>query len=695
MIQKRNGDPLLRGGGWVNLDDPAKRQRLTEEPVSSSSKLSSPNTKLNARSPNPVPQGATTPRGECRYGSKCYRRNEAHLVQFCHKLLEEAYGLMKTANDFTRLPRNFDLRDGDEDALIEQAVILRDAGFQTQNQSETCLEASSSRSNNLSKPVAKSSGSDGDPWNGSISNLSEERRRKYREQKEKIQNAVVMTRESKNIDAKAKTTSSDGKKNSWSMAQKWENSCPFNVFLTKVRDVPEEVDGVVSANFPDLFEASLGDVKALCHINYMVETNWFFDQSIRAGLEGKPTWLIYGDESKELEEATKAFPWLKPFRAKSPFPFGHHHTKMSIVQYTDSSVRFMIYTANLVESDWDNRTQGIWISPKCPKLPSGSSPSFGESPTNFRTDILQYLSTYPVKASAAWRDVIKSIDCSEIKLVFLFLFYMYNVHPCLAIETLLPMNIDCNNYGHVVIIRVFFIGSVPITSQSNFNGFQFGIKKMEKILKSFEMETEPNWPLIAQCSSIGTLGGNADDWLTSEFATALAGKDRRILGPINLVYPTEQNVKGSFDGILGGGCLPYSALTHMKQKWLRSHFCQWKAGCSGRSRAPPHIKSYSRCSPDQTKLAWFLLTSANLSKAAWGKLSKNSDRLSIMSWEAGVLFIPELLCSSKYFTVADKDANKSTSRFPLYFDMPLTKYDKKDVPWYFEMLKLAMSADSD
>ncbi|ODM92706.1 putative tyrosyl-DNA phosphodiesterase [Orchesella cincta] len=623
---------------WVNPDAPAKRQRLNPPTVTS-------------------PNSRNTIRGECRYGSKCYRRNEAHLVQFRHDLLEKAYGLMKAAGDFTRLPQHFNLEDGDENAILDQAIILRDAGFETPSKTNVPEAPSSSSHSNNVPPVAKTFGSSGggDRWKGSIGNLSDERRRKYLEQKEKIQSAVVKTRESRNEDLNQPAIKPlDSKRNVRNMAQKWESSCPFNVFLTKVRDIPVEVEGVLSASFVDLFDPSLGEVKALCHINFMVEANWFFDQTIRAGLEGKPTWLIYGEESEQLKEAPKAFPWLKPFGVKSPFPFGHHHTKMSIVQYTDSSVRFMIYTANLVESDWDNRTQGIWISPKCPKLPSGSSPSVGESPTKFRTDILQYLSTYPVKASAAWKDVIKSIDCTDIK--------------------------------------VFLIGSVPITAQSSFDGFQFGIKKMEKILRSYEMETEPNWPLIVQCSSIGTLGTSPDNWLTSEFGSALAGKDKRILGPINLVYPTEQNVKGSFDGILGGGCLPYSALTHMKQKWLRSHFCQWKADCSGRSRAPPHIKSYSRCSPDQTKLAWFLLTSANLSKAAWGKLNKNGDRLSIMSWEAGVLFIPELLCSSKYFTVASNDAN---NRFPLYFDIPVTRYEKKDVPWYFEMLKLAMSADSD
>jgi len=45
--------------------------------------------------------------------------------------VEKAYGLMKSTNDLTRLPAGFDLEDGDRDSILEQAVILRNAGFQS------------------------------------------------------------------------------------------------------------------------------------------------------------------------------------------------------------------------------------------------------------------------------------------------------------------------------------------------------------------------------------------------------------------------------------------------------------------------------------------------------------------------------------------------------------------------------------
>lgn len=56
----------------------------------------------------------------------------------------------------------------------------------------------------------------------------------------------------------------------------------------------------------------------------------------------------------------------------------------------------------------------------------------------------------------------------------------------------------------------------------------------------------------------------------------------------------------------------------------------------------PHIKLYTRPSPDQTSLAWVILTSANLSKAAWGQDTKDGSL--VRSWEAGVVWLPHLVC---------------------------------------------------
>lgn len=47
-------------------------------------------------------------------------------------------------------------------------------------------------------------------------------------------------------------------------------------------------------------------------------------------------------------------------------------------------------------------------------------------------------------------------------------------------------------------------------------------------------------------------------------------------------------------------------------------------------------------SKSSAEIAWLLLTSSNLSKAAWGALQKKDKQLMIRSYELGILTFPEL-----------------------------------------------------
>ena len=70
---------------------------------------------------------------------------------------------------------------------------------------------------------------------------------------------------------------------------------------------------------------------------------------------------------------------------------------------------------------------------------------------------------------------------------------------------------------------------------------------------------------------------------------------------------------------------------------------KWSADSTKRTRASPHIKTYARYSSDYSKLYWFLLTSSNLSKAAWGNYEKKEAQFYIKSFEIGVLFLPQFV----------------------------------------------------
>ena len=67
---------------------------------------------------------------------------------------------------------------------------------------------------------------------------------------------------------------------------------------------------------------------------------------------------------------------------------------------------------------------------------------------------------------------------------------------------------------------------------------------------------------------------------------------------------------------------------------------------SERRRAIPHIKTFSRASADGKVLDWSILTSCNISRAAWGAIQKEGTQFCIKSWEMGILFTPSTLRSS-------------------------------------------------
>lgn len=74
--------------------------------------------------------------------------------------------------------------------------------------------------------------------------------------------------------------------------------------------------------------------------------------------------------------------------------------------------------------------------------------------------------------------------------------------------------------------------------------------------------------------------------------------------------------------------------------WLNKRLCRWRSEKAGRKTVMPHIKTYARISGGE--LEWFLLTSANLSRAAWGQFQKEKTQIYIKSYELGVLFCREL-----------------------------------------------------
>lgn len=238
--------------------------------------------------------------------------------------------------------------------------------------------------------------------------------------------------------------------------------------------------------------------------------------------------------------------------------------------------------------------------------------------------------------------------------------------------------------------------------------------KVRKILGNLvrpitSMDSVDNyWPVLGQFSSIGTLGAKPDNWLSGEFLLSMKSLPRKLASitptPLKLIFPCVEDVRNSLEGYEAGGSLPYSMKTHIKQPYLTKYCHKWVSESKGRTRACPHIKSYFRVSPDYDQISWAILTSANLSKAAWGTLEKNATQLCIRSYELGVMFFPQCFVSrcKKLLTIltfslatfsthkgreecfdvsqtleitGDGDENPIT--FPVPFDIPPVPYGSK------------------
>uniref|UniRef100_A0A7N6BGC2 Tyrosyl-DNA phosphodiesterase 1 n=1 Tax=Anabas testudineus TaxID=64144 RepID=A0A7N6BGC2_ANATE len=363
--------------------------------------------------------------------------------------------------------------------------------------------------------------------------------------------------------------------------------------------------------------------------------------------QDRPVLIVHGDKREakaRLVQQAQPFPHIRFCQAKLDIAFGTHHTKMMLLWY-EEGFRVIILTSNLIRADWYQKTQGMWMGPLFPRLPKGSSASAGESPTFFKRDLLDYLASYRAPELEEWIQRIKEYDLSETRV------HLVGSTPGRYVGS------DMERWGHLRLRKLLYDHTEPIPG-------------------------EERWPVIGQFSSIGSMGLDKTKWLAGEFQRTLTTLGKSCLRP----DPPMHLVCSSNTNLVSGGSLPYSIQTAQKQLWLHSYFHRWKANTTGRSHAMPHIKTYMRASPDFTQLAWFLVTSANLSKAAWGALEKNNTQMMVRSYELGVLYVPSAFNMTTFPVHKNPfPVSSSSSGFPVPFDLPPSSYSAKDQPWIWNI----------
>ncbi|KAG8634391.1 tyrosyl-DNA phosphodiesterase 1 isoform X2 [Manihot esculenta] len=450
---------------------------------------------------------------------------------------------------------------------------------------------------------------------------------------------------------------------------------PLTFRLLKVQGLPAWANtSCVSIN--DVIQ---GDIHVAILSNYMVDIDWL--TSACPTLAKIPHVLVIhgeGDGTLEVMKRSKPANWIL-HKPPLPISFGTHHSKAMFLVYP-RGVRIIIHTANLIYVDWNNKSQGLWMQDFPWKDKQNQSQGCG-----FENDLVDYLN------AVKWPEF-------TIKL------------PALGSFTINPTFFKKFDYSNAA---VRLIASVP-GYHTGANLKRWGHMKLRSVLQECTFGKEfKNSPLAYQFSSLGSLD---EKWMT-ELATSMSSgisEDKTPLGigQSQIIWPTVEDVRCSLEGYAAGNAIP-SPLKNVEKEFLKKYWSKWKANHTGRCRAMPHIKTFTRYSGQ--KLAWFLLTSANLSKAAWGALQKNNSQLMIRSYELGVLFLPSLskrhghqfCCTDNGVPSEDKrglltdsevgrtelvtltwqgtvDSSSEVIPLPVPYELPPQPYSSEDVPWSWD-----------
>ncbi|XP_058768461.1 tyrosyl-DNA phosphodiesterase 1-like [Vicia villosa] len=456
-----------------------------------------------------------------------------------------------------------------------------------------------------------------------------------------------------------------------------EDQIPCTFRLLRVQRLPPWAN-TSSVSISDVIQ---GDILVAILSNYMVDIDWLVPAC--PALSKVPHVLVLHGESDERVACMKISKPKNWILHKPPLPisFGTHHSKAMLLVYP-RGVRVIVHTANLIYVDWNNKSQGLWMQ----DFPWKDQNSLSKG-SGFENDLVEYLS------ALKWPEFSVNL-------------------PSLGNFSICPSFFKKFDYSDAM---VRLIASVP--GYHSGNGLKkWGHMKLRSVLQECTFDEEfKKSPLVYQFSSLGSLD---EKWMIELASSMSAGlsEDKVPLGmgEPQIIWPTVEDVRCSIEGYAAGSAIP-SPMKNVEKAFLKKYWAKWKASHTGRHHAMPHIKTFARY--NNQNLAWFLLTSANLSKAAWGALQKNNSQLMIRSYELGVLFLPSVLkrrcgfsCTGHVKKSQDKCATQGTSetkktklvtlaaptrdtihssseviiQLPVPYELPPLPYSSEDVPWSWD-----------
>ncbi|EPB91401.1 hypothetical protein HMPREF1544_01722 [Mucor circinelloides 1006PhL] len=354
------------------------------------------------------------------------------------------------------------------------------------------------------------------------------------------------------------------------------------------------------------------DLMSMVQFNFMMDVEFLMSNVKNKSM---PVTIVHGlrESARDLVEQARQWPNVTVAAPRIQDRYGVHHTKAMILFFKES-VQLIVMTANMIPQDWQVMTQGVYRSPKCLLKTTNNNSTLEASP--FESDLINYLRAYHL--------------------------------PCLG-----PTISSISRYDWSV-CKAILIASVPGYHRQSGSSFpNWGLERLAQVLRQHVTLPEHNCQnsqIIMQCSS---MPHSPETWFKEQVSRAMAEfKNRRSTLSIKpprvcVVYPTLTAASNSFTGSdMSGDFLRFEKASYDKNhSWFDPYLYEWKSERAGRQFLMPHIKTYTRIYEDKngkTHIAWHLLTSANLSRAAWGDYQKNRTQIYIKSFELGVLFCPSL-----------------------------------------------------
>ncbi|KAG2198716.1 hypothetical protein INT47_005401, partial [Mucor saturninus] len=381
------------------------------------------------------------------------------------------------------------------------------------------------------------------------------------------------------------------------------------------------------------------DLESMVQFNFLVDVGYLLSNMYDPSI---PVTIVHGQKNN-----LNVYSNVQLYTPDIPDRYGVHHTKAMLLFFCEKmtgikTVQLIIMTANMIEQDWEDMTQGVYRTPRCPLKPTATT---NESP--FEQDLIKYLRAYKLRSVYEAIAKLRKYDFSSCKGIL--------------------------------------IGSVPGYHRQSASMFRdWGIERLATVLRQHVPSSPFHSELILQCSS---LASSPQKWFLELCESMSQTKTNTGAAPkIKVVYPTMDTASKSFTGREGSGdFLRFERGSYEKNHvWFDKYLCDWQSNDAGRQRLMPHIKTYTRIErgTDGTAvIAWHLLTSANLSRAAWGEYQKNKTQIYVKSFELGVLFCPSLWKNEVVLKPAKKmkqhvHNNDNIIEVRLPYDFPLVPHPR-------------------